>query len=119
MPANELLAGEVGYIGASIKEVADTRVGDTITNANDPAAETLPGYKQVQPMVFCGIYPADGADYENLRDALEKLQAQRRVALLRAGNLRGAGLRLPLPASSAFCTWRSFRSVWSASSTWI
>ena len=74
MPVNELLTGEVGYIGASIKEVADTRVGDTITNANDPAAEMLPGYKQVQPMVFCGIYPADGSDYENLRDALEKLK---------------------------------------------
>ena len=74
MPVNELLTGEVGYIGASIKEVADTRVGDTITNAKDPAAEMLPGYKQVQPMVFCGIYPADGSDYENLRDALEKLK---------------------------------------------
>ena len=74
MPVNELLTGEVGYIGASIKAVADTRVGDTITNANDPAAEMLPGYKQVQPMVFCGIYPADGSDYENLRDALEKLK---------------------------------------------
>ncbi len=74
MPVNELLTGEVGYIGASIKEVADTRVGDTITNANDPAAEMLPGYKQVQPMVFCGIYPADGSDYENLHDALEKLK---------------------------------------------
>ena len=74
MPVNELLTGEVGYIGASIKEVADTRVGDTITNANDPAAEMLPGYKQVQPMVFCGIYPADGSDYGNLHDALEKLK---------------------------------------------
>ena len=74
MPVNELLTGEVGYIGASIKEGADTRVGDTITNANDPAAEMLPGYKQVQPMVFCGIYPADGSDYENLHDALEKLK---------------------------------------------
>ena len=74
MPVNELLTGEVGYIGASIKEVADTRVGDTITNANDPATEMLPGYKQVQPMVFCGIYPADGSDYENLHDALEKLK---------------------------------------------
>ena len=74
MPVNELLTGEVGYIGASIKEVADTRVGDTITNANDPAAEMLPGYKQAQPMVFCGIYPADGSDYENLHDALEKLK---------------------------------------------
>ena len=74
VPVGELLAGDVGYIGASIKEVADTRVGDTITTADRPAAEMLPGYKQVQPMVFCGIYPADGSDYENLRDALEKLK---------------------------------------------
>ncbi len=74
VPVGELCAGEVGYIGASIKEVADTRVGDTITLAQNPAGEMLPGYKQVQPMVFCGIYPADGSDYENLRDALEKLK---------------------------------------------
>ena len=74
VPVGELLAGDVGYLGASIKEVADTRVGDTITTADRPAAEMLPGYKQVQPMVFCGIYPADGSDYENLRDALEKLK---------------------------------------------
>ena len=74
VPVGELLAGDVGYIGASIKEVADTRVGDTITTADRPAAEMLPGYKQVQPMVFCGIYPAEGSDYENLRDALEKLK---------------------------------------------
>ena len=74
VPVGELLAGDVGYIGASIKEVADTRVGDTITTADRPAEEMLPGYKQVQPMVFCGIYPADGSDYENLRDALEKLK---------------------------------------------
>ena len=74
VPVGELLAGDVGYIGASIKEVADTRVGDTITTADRPADEMLPGYKQVQPMVFCGIYPADGSDYENLRDALEKLK---------------------------------------------
>ena len=74
VPVGELLAGDVGYIGASIKEVADTRVGDTITTADRPAAEMLPGYKQVQPMVFCGIYPADGSDYENLRDVLEKLK---------------------------------------------
>ena len=74
VPVGELRAGEVGYIGASIKEVADTRVGDTITLAQNPAGEMLPGYKQVQPMVFCGIYPADGSDYDNLRDALEKLK---------------------------------------------
>ena len=73
-PCKELLPGDVGYISASIKDVRDTRVGDTITNAAAPAAQPLPGYKEVQPVVFCGIYPADGADYENLKDALDKLR---------------------------------------------
>ena len=74
VPTDVLLPGEVGYIAASIKDVRDTRVGDTITDAGKPAAAPLPGYRQVNPMVFCGIYPADGADYENLRDALDKLR---------------------------------------------
>jgi GTP-binding protein LepA len=74
IPGNELLAGEVGYIAAAIKNVKYTRVGDTITLADNPASEALPGYKKVNPMVFCGIYPADGAKYQDLRDALEKLQ---------------------------------------------
>ena len=74
LPADSLTAGEVGYISASIKSVAETKVGDTRTDANNPAKEALPGYKQANPMVFCGIYPADGADYENLRDALDKLK---------------------------------------------
>ena len=73
-PRESLNAGEVGYIAASIKDIADIRVGDTITLATDPAAEPLPGYKPVLPMVYCGIYPADGADYDSLRDALEKLR---------------------------------------------
>ncbi|MBQ4603695.1 MAG: translation elongation factor 4 [Clostridia bacterium] len=73
-PCSELTAGEVGYITASIKTVGDARVGDTVTTVENPAAEPLPGYRKVNPMVFCGVYPADGADYENLRDALEKLQ---------------------------------------------
>ena len=72
--AAELTAGEVGYITASIKTVGDAHVGDTVTTAANPASEPLPGYRKVNPMVFCGIYPADGADYEALRDALEKLQ---------------------------------------------
>lgn len=72
--APALTAGEVGYITASIKTVGDARVGDTVTTAENPAAEPLPGYRRVNPMVFCGVYPADGADYEALRDALEKLQ---------------------------------------------
>ena len=73
-PCDALMPGDVGYIAASIKDVRDTRVGDTITDAARPAAEALPGYKQVTPMVFCGIYPADGADYPALKDALEKLR---------------------------------------------
>ena len=73
-PKDSLNAGEVGYIAASIKDIADIRVGDTITLADNPAAEPLPGYKPVLPMVYCGIYPADGADYDSLRDALEKLR---------------------------------------------
>ena len=74
VPRDALGAGEVGYITASIKTVADTRVGDTITSVENPAAEPLPGYRQVQPMVFSGVYPADGAKYQDLRDALEKLK---------------------------------------------
>ncbi|MBR3144884.1 MAG: translation elongation factor 4 [Clostridia bacterium] len=73
-PCNELLAGEVGYFAASIKSVTEARVGDTITGADNPAKEALPGYKNVKPVVFCGIYPADGAKYPDLREALERLQ---------------------------------------------
>ncbi len=74
MPCDELKAGDVGYITASIKNVADTRVGDTVTDAENPTAEELPGYKKVNPMVYCGVFPADSAKYTDLRDALEKLQ---------------------------------------------
>ena len=74
IPCEELSAGMVGYITASLKNVRDTRVGDTVTNAQNPCAEPLPGYKKVNPMVYCGSYPADGAKYPDLRDALEKLQ---------------------------------------------
>ena len=73
-PCSELSAGEVGYFTASIKNVKDTRVGDTVTDASNPAAEPLPGYRPVQPMVYCGIYTEDGSKYPDLRDALEKLQ---------------------------------------------
>ena len=74
IPCEELSAGMVGYITASLKNVKDTRVGDTITDADNPCDKPLPGYKKVQPMVYCGMYPADGAKYQDLRDALEKLQ---------------------------------------------
>ena len=74
IPCEELSAGMVGYITASLKNVKDTRVGDTVTNADRPCKEALPGYKKVNPMVYCGLYPADSAKYPDLRDALEKLQ---------------------------------------------
>ena len=74
IPCDELNAGDVGYLTASIKNVADTRVGDTVTDALNPTAEALPGYKKVNPMVYCGVFPADSARYTDLRDALEKLQ---------------------------------------------
>ncbi len=74
IPCEELSAGMVGYLTGSIKNVKDTRVGDTVTDRNHPCAEPLPGYKRVQSMVYCGLYPADGAKYPDLRDALEKLQ---------------------------------------------
>ena len=74
IPQEELSAGMVGYITASLKDVKETRVGDTVTTADNPCAEALPGYKKANPMVYCGMYPADGAKYPDLRDALEKLQ---------------------------------------------
>lgn len=74
MPTDSLKAGEVGYIAASIKNISDIHVGDTVTNAENPAEEPLKGYKKVQPMVYCGLYPIDGSEYENLKIALEKLK---------------------------------------------
>jgi len=74
MPVQEIKAGEVGYIAASIKSLTDIQVGDTITQKNSPAEEALPGYKKVTPMVYCGLYPIDGSEYENLKTALEKLK---------------------------------------------
>ena len=74
IPTKQLSAGDVGYIAASIKNIQDTRVGDTVTTVKNPAKEPLPGYKKVNPMVYCGIYPADGAQYEDLKEALSKLQ---------------------------------------------
>jgi GTP-binding protein LepA len=74
VPVDTLYAGEVGYLAAQIKSVADARVGDTVTLKKQPAAEALDGYEDVQPMVYCGLFPTDSDDYQNLREALEKLQ---------------------------------------------
>lgn len=74
VPVDELYCGEVGYLAASIKQVADARVGDTVTNMKDPAEEPLPGYTEVLPMVFCGLFPTDAQQYPDLREALLKLQ---------------------------------------------
>ena len=98
-PCDELTAGEVGYFTASIKNVKDTRVGDTITGADDPAAEPLPGYRPAQPMVYCGIYTEDGSKYPDLRDALEKLQLNDASLSFEPEILRRPGLRLPLRLS--------------------
>ena len=113
-----LSSGEVGYITASIKTVSDARVGDTITLANAPAAEPLPGYRKVNPMVFCGVYPADGADYEALRDALEKLQLND-ASLSYEPETSGAWALAFAVAFWVSCIWRSLRSAWSESTTWI
>ena len=82
-PKNGLFAGEVGYVAASIKSIQDVAVGDTLINAETPAGEPLPGYKKVQSVVFCGIYPLDGSKFNDLKDAI-KLAVKRRVAYIRA-----------------------------------
>lgn len=106
MVANvSLKAGDVGYVAASIKIIKDIHVGDTITDANNPCTEALPGYRKVTPMVYCGIYPADGADYNNVRDALEKLQLNDAAMLL---NLKPPQLLALVSAVASwdFCTWK-------------
>jgi len=95
IPADALGAGEVGYLTASIKTVADTRVGDTVTGVEDPCSEPLPGYKAVQPMVYSGVYPADGSKYGDLRDALEKLKLND-ASMSYTQEFHCARLRLPL-----------------------
>ena len=92
----ELGPGEIGFITAQIKEVAETRVGDTITDAKRPAAEALPGFKEVQPVVFCGLFPVDANDFEKLRDSLYKLRLNDASLQLRDGDQRRPRLRLPL-----------------------
>ena len=112
-----LKAGDVGYVTASMKNVRDTRVGDTITHADRPAEEPLPGYKSITPMVYCGIYPADGAEYEDLRDALENSSSMMPLSCL--------SLKLQQLWVSGFaavfwdcCIWRLYRSGWSGNTIW-
>jgi GTP-binding protein LepA len=92
----ELGPGEVGFFTAAIKEVADTRVGDTVTDERNPTAEALEGFKPAQPVVFCGLFPVDAADFEDLRSAMGQAAPQRRELLVRDGNVCRARLRLPL-----------------------
>ncbi len=118
IPCDELSAGMVGYITASLKNVKDTRVGDTVTDAAHPCAEPLPGYKKVNPMVYCGLYPADGAKYPDLRDALEKLQLN--DASLQFEPETSLHWDLDSAVDSLdFCIWRSFRNVWKENIIWI
>ena len=97
----ELGPGEIGYITAQIKQVADTRIGDTITDDRRPTAEALPGFKPAQPVVFCGLFPTDAADFEDLARGDGPAPAQRRQLFLRDGDVRRARLRLPLRLSRA------------------
>ena len=105
--AGALGVGEVGYLITGVKDVRQSRVGDTVTTTARPATEALGGYNDPKPMVYSGLYPIDGSDYPALRDALDKLQAQRRRARLRAGDARRRSASASAAASSACCTWRS------------
>lgn len=110
----ELNMGEVGFVAGSLKDVRDVRVGDTITFADRPAAEPLPGYRGVTPMVYCGLYPVESADYDNLKDALEKMQIND-AALVFEPETSVALALVSVVASWACCIWTLFRSVWSVS----
>lgn len=118
LPCEELSAGMVGYITASLKNVKDTRVGDTVTNAEEPCSEPLPGYKKVNPMVYCGLYPADGAKYPDLRDALEKLQLNDAALQFEPETSLALGFGFAVVSLDYFI-WKSFRSVWSGNIIWI
>ena len=116
IPCEELSAGMVGYVTASIKNVQDTRVGDTITDLDNPCAEPLPGYKKVTPMVYCGLYPADGAKYPDLRDALEKLQLNDAALYFEPETsvALGFGFRCGF---LGFSIWILSRNAWNASTS--
>lgn len=113
-----LATGDVGYIAASIKTVADTRVGDTITLASNPAAEPLHGYKQMNPMVFAGIYPIESNKYNDLREALESFSLMTLAYSLSLKPRKHWALVFVV-AFLGCCTWMSFKSVWSVNSTLI
>ena len=116
IPSEGLAAGEVGYLITGVKDVRQARVGDTVTSVARPATGLVPGYSHPRPMVFSGLYPVDGDDYPDLRDALDKLRLKTprccmsRRRATRSGSASAAG-------SLACCTWRSCASGWSASST--
>ena len=93
---SELAVGDVGFVVAGIKNVRDTRVGDTVTDAKNPAPEALPGYRRINPMVFCGLYPIETQDYNDLREALEKLELNDASLRYEAGNFNSSRLWLPL-----------------------
>ena len=109
--------GEVGFIVAAIKDLHDVRIGDTVTDAQNPAAEALPGYKPIQQMVYCDFYPGGKTQYDELRDAMDRLQLN--DSSLHASSPKAAtpSASASAAASSACCTWRSSRSGSSASST--
>ncbi len=111
----ELGPGEIGFITASIKEVADTRVGDTITEDKRPTDKALPGFKPAQPVVFCGLFPVDAADFEDLRAAMGKLRLNDASFSFEMESLR-RWASASAAASSACCIWKSSRSGWNASS---
>ena len=115
-PVEHLAAGEVGYVVTGLKDVSRLRVGDTLTSVRGPAEEALPGYKDVKPMVFAGLFPTDSDDYPELRDALERLKLND-AALITSPRRHRRSASASAAASSACCTWRSSASGSSASST--
>ena len=110
-------AGEVGYLITGIKDVSQLRVGDTLTTKNHRATEPLPGYRDVKPMVFCGLFPMNNDDYPELRDALEKLTLNDAALMLGARRPPTRSASASAAASSACCTWTSSASASSASTT--
>ena len=113
---DELKAGEVGFLIANIKNVADTKIGDTITDDANPAFEALPGFEEIKPMVFAGLYTVDAHEHTRLREALEKLRLNDSSFFFEPES-RWRWVSASVAASWACCTWRSSRSDWSASSS--